>query len=118
MDARRALPRLAVVALLLGSVAAGLVLLANSGHLGGDAATPAAVGLATGLLGSLILWYRPANRMGRVLTVNGVLFGLIVLAGGVLDYGTAVPSWLRQGALAGAWLASAHAARSPDQERR
>jgi hypothetical protein len=107
MDARRALPRFGVVALLLGLVAAGLALLAHSGHLSGDAGTPAALGLATGLLGSLILWYRPGNHMGRVLTVTGVLFGLIVVAGGVLAYGGAVPSGLRQAALAWAWLAGA-----------
>jgi signal transduction histidine kinase len=96
-----------VVALVLATTGGGLALLALSGHLAAGAVTPGELALTIGLTGSLILWHRPSNRIGMLLALTGVLFGMSVLAGGVLEYAgghTGVPEGLRQAALAWAWL--------------
>jgi signal transduction histidine kinase len=98
---------IAVVVLVLATIGGGLALLAVAGHLGLRAGMSSELALATGLLGSLILWHRPSNRIGGVLATTGVLFGVSVLAGGVLGYASAragMPGALRQPALAWAWL--------------
>ena len=75
---------IAAVVLVLATTGGGLALLAVAGRLGARAGTPAELSLAIGLLGSLILWRKPSNRIGALLVVTGVLFGVTVLAGGGL----------------------------------
>jgi signal transduction histidine kinase len=99
-----------VVVLLLATTGGGLALLGLSGRLGARAVTPSELALTIGLMGSLILWHRPSNRIGLLLALTGVLFGVSVLAGGVLEYAGergGAPGWLRQPALAWAWLTPA-----------
>ena len=101
---------IAVVVLVPVMTGGGLALLALSGSLGAGAVTPSELALTIGLTGSLILWHRPSNRIGMLLALTGVLFGVSVLAGGVLEYAGArggVPAGLRQPALAWAWLTPA-----------
>jgi signal transduction histidine kinase len=98
---------IAAVVLALASTGGGLALLAVAGRLGARAGTPSELALAVGPLGALILWHRPSNRMGALMAVTGVLFGVTVLAGGVLGYASAragVPEALLQAALAWARL--------------
>ena len=75
-----------VVVLVPATTGGGLALLALSGSLGAGAVTPSELALTIGLTGSLILWHRPSNRIGMLLALTGVLFGVSVLAGGVLEY--------------------------------
>src|SRR5258708_21708800 len=99
-----------VVALVLATTGGGLALLALSGRLAVHAVTPGELALTVGLTGSLILWHRPSNQIGMLLALTGVLFGMSVLAGGVLEYAgghAGVPEGLRQAALAWAWLTPA-----------
>jgi signal transduction histidine kinase len=101
---------IAVVAVVLATTGGGLVLLGLSGRLGVRAVTPSELALAIGLMGSLILWYQPSNRIGMLLALTGVLFGVTVLAGGILEYASArggVPTGLHQPALAWARLTPA-----------
>lgn len=67
----------------------------------------AAVAAGTGALGCFILWHRPRNRYGVTHLAMGVLFGLVVLAAGVLSRaGTpaALSQWAEQVALGWSWL--------------
>ena len=92
-----------VVVLVMATTGGGLALLALSGRLGTRAITPSELALAIGLTGSLILWHQPSNRIGMLLALTGVLFGVTVLAGGILEYASArggVPQGLRPPALA------------------
>ncbi len=111
MLTRRAARRctIAVAVVVPAAVGGGLALLAVSGRLAVGAVTPAELALTIGLMGSLILWHRPSNRIGMLLAATGVLFAVSVLAGGVLEYAGArgVPGWLSQSALAWAWLTQA-----------
>ena len=75
-----------VVVVVLATTGGGLALLALSGRLGARAVTPSELALTIGLMGSLILWHRPSNRIGMLLALTGVLFGVSVLAGGILEY--------------------------------
>ena len=91
-----------VVVLVLATTGGGLALLALSGRLGARAITPSELALTIGLTGSLILWHRPSNRIGMLFALTGVLFGLSVLAGGILKYAGARPgvqnaSWRSRG---------------------
>lgn len=109
MLAERTARRFAIAAvfLVLACTAAGLAVLAVAGRLESRVGTSSALALSIGLTGALILWHRPANRIGALMAVTGVLFGVTVLAGGVLGYASArsgVPGALRQVALAWAWL--------------
>ena len=93
----------AVVVVVLATTGGGLALLALSGRLGVRAVTPAELALAIGLMGSLILWHQPSNRIGMLLALTGVLFGVTVLAGGILEYASVrggVPAGLHLPALA------------------
>ena len=94
---------IAAIALTMTTTGAGLVLLGVAGRASVRAILPSELALAIGLLGSLILWHRPSNRIGVLAAVTGALFGITVLAGGVLgDAG--MPDALRQAALAWACL--------------
>jgi signal transduction histidine kinase len=98
---------IAVVLLVLACTGGGLALLAAAGRLESRVGTSSALALAIGLTGALILWHRPTNRIGALSAATGALFGVTVLAGGVLGYASArsgVPGALRQVALAWAWL--------------
>jgi len=72
-------------AFVLVTVGGGIALLVGAGT-GVDAALlgAAETGVAAALLGLLLLWQRPENRIGGLLTAAGALFGLSVLAAGVL----------------------------------
>ena len=101
---------IAVVLLVLACTGSGLALLAVPGRLELRVGTSSALALAIGLTGALILWHRPTNRIGALMAATGALFGVTVLAGGVLGYASArsgVPGGLRQPALAWAWLTQA-----------
>jgi len=94
---------IAVVVVVLATTGCGLALLGLSGRLGVRAVTPSELALAIGLMGALILWHQPSNRIGMLLALTGVLFGVTVLAGGILEYASArggVPEGLRLPALA------------------
>ena len=94
---------IAVVVVVLATTGGGLVLLGLSGRLEVRAVTPSELALAIGLMGSLILWHQPSNRIGMLLALTGVLFGVTVLAGGILEYASArggVPEGLHLPALA------------------
>ena len=96
---------IAVVVAVLATTAGGLALLGLSNRLGLRAVTPSELALAIGLTGSLIVWRQPTNRIGMLLALTGVLFGVTVLAGGILEYASArggVPEGLRLTALA--WI--------------
>lgn len=95
----------------MASTAAGLWLTATGGR-----TTPAgflqyaAVAVGTAALGSFILWHRPRNRYGLTHLAIGVLFGVVVLAAGILSRaGTtaALPHWSEEVALAWSWIAAA-----------
>ena len=90
---------IAAVVAVLATTGGGLALLALSGRLGTRAITPSELALTIGLTGSLILWHRRSNRIGMLLALTGVLFGVTVLAGGILEY-RGVPEGLRLPALA------------------
>ena len=77
---------IAVVVLVSATTGGGLALLALSGSLARRAVTPGELALTLGLMGSLILWHRPSNRIGGLLALTSVLFAVSVLAGGVLEY--------------------------------
>jgi len=94
----------------LATVGGGLALgeLAGGRHLA--AGGPTTLALSVGLFGALILWVRPRNRIGALLLVTGVGFGIGVLASGVLDYGArrgGVPAGLEQASFAGIWMTAA-----------
>jgi signal transduction histidine kinase len=80
---------IAVVVVVLATTGGGLALLGLSGRLGVRAVTPSELALAIGLMGALILWHQPSNRIGMLLALTGVLFGVTVLAGGILEYASA-----------------------------
>lgn len=103
----RARPVLLGIAL-LASTTAGSWLLAAHGGLAVESDRQAGLALVIGLLGCFVLWHRPDNRIGLLLAVTGTLFGMTVLAGGVMYSG--LPSWVRQGALAVDWMGVALAA--------
>jgi signal transduction histidine kinase len=100
-------PVIAAIALAVTMTGAGVALLAAAGRFGIRAITPSELALTIGLFGALILWHRPSNRIGALAAVTGMLFGITVLAGGVLGYASAragMPGALRQAALGWAWL--------------
>jgi len=66
----------------------------------------AEIGLATALLGLLLHWQRPENRIGGLLLTAGALFGLSTLAAGVLESG-AGPAFAGDAAFAWIWLGQA-----------
>jgi signal transduction histidine kinase len=99
-----------VVVAVLATTGGGLALLALAGGLTARVVTPSELALAIGLTGSLVLWHRPSNRIGILLALAGLLFGVSVLVGGVLEYAAVsrhgLAKGLSQPALAWAWLSS------------
>ncbi|MGH3948299.1 MAG: sensor histidine kinase [Pseudonocardiaceae bacterium] len=89
------------------TVGGGLALLIGAG-VGVDAALlgAAETGLAAAVLGLLLLWQRPENRIGGLLTAVGALFGLSVLAAGVLG-SSAGPTRVIEAAFAWVWVGQA-----------
>lgn len=89
------------------AVGGGFVLLAAVGP-GVDAAVLGAgeTALAAALLGVLLCRQRPENRVGALLTAVGALFGLSVLAAGILG-SSAAPATATQAAFAWVWLGQA-----------
>jgi signal transduction histidine kinase len=104
--------RLASV-LVLGTgaaVGAGLSLALLAGHFNGRPLLPAELAVVIGGVGLLIVWYRPANRIGWLLSVTGALFGLGVLVAGLMSYAgthSGVPHTLLQAALLVGWMTAA-----------
>jgi len=94
-------------AFVLVTVGGGLALLVGAGA-GVNAALlgAAETGLAAALLGLLLLWQRPENRIGGLLTAAGALFGLSVLAAGVLG-SSAGPAPASEAAFAWVWVGQA-----------
>ncbi len=86
----RALVALSLAALvpLLGGDA---VLQLLGGGIRGQALSPAVLALVLGLLGSLIVARRPQVRLGPLLLLNALGFGLGSFASGALDYGSRHP---------------------------
>lgn len=94
-------------AFVLVTVGGGLVLFVGAGTgVDADLLGAAETGLAAGLLGLVMLWQRPENRIGGLLTAAGVLFGLSVLAAGVLG-SSAGPALASEAAFACVWLGQA-----------
>lgn len=85
----------------------GLALLVGAGT-GLDAALVgvAETALVTALLGLLLRWQRPENRIGGLLLAAGALFGLSAFAAGILGSG-AGPAFLGDAAFAWVWLGQA-----------
>lgn len=94
-------------AFVLVTVGGGLALLVGAGT-GVDAALlgAAETGVAAAFLGLVLLWQRPENRIGGLLTAAGALFGLSVLAAGFLG-SSAGPALASQAAFAWVWLGQA-----------
>ncbi|HET7046143.1 MAG TPA: ATP-binding protein [Gaiellaceae bacterium] len=97
-------------AVTLAAVGGGIALeeLAGTSHL--VAGGPTTLAVSVGLFGALLLWLRPRNRIGVLLLVTGVGFGIGVLASGTLDYGArggGVPHGLEQAAFAWIWVTAA-----------
>jgi len=94
-------------AFVVAAVGGGLALLVGAGT-GVNAALlgAAETGLATALLGLLLVWQRPENRIGGLLTAAGALFGLSVLAAGVLG-SSAGPASASEAAFAWVWVGQA-----------
>jgi signal transduction histidine kinase len=94
-------------AVAFATVGSGLALLLRAGT-GIDAALAGAAetGVAAATLGAVLLWRRPANRVGPLLTAAGALFGVSVLAAGVLG-SAAGPAGLEDLAFAWIWLGQA-----------
>jgi signal transduction histidine kinase len=85
--ARLAAPVLAVATLL----AAALALQLLAGGIRARSLGPVVLAMSVGALGGLIRLHRPAQRIGPLLTVTGLGFGLGSLAASALDYGAAHP---------------------------
>jgi signal transduction histidine kinase len=97
----------------LVSVGGGLTLTALSQRIDDAAVAPAELGAALACVGAFILWHRPANRIGALLAITGMLFSLGVLAAGVLDRAaSAGPAWhpVAEAGLAYLWLTAGLAA--------
>lgn len=94
-------------AFVLVTVGGGIAMLVGAGN-GVDAALlgAAETGVAAALLGLLLLWQRPENRIGGLLTAAGALFGLSVLAAGVLG-SSPVPAPASEAAFAWVWIGQA-----------
>ena len=94
-------------AFVLVAVGGGLAMLVGAGA-GVDAALlgAAETGVAAALLGLLLLWRRPENRVGGLLTAAGALFGLSVVAAGVLG-SSAGPAPVSEAAFAWVWVGQA-----------
>ncbi|MGH8890201.1 MAG: sensor histidine kinase [Acidothermaceae bacterium] len=73
--------------LIVASTVAGYALQVASGGTGVTTPAPAALALAVGLLGCLIVWQKPWHRMGILMAGTAAAFAIAVLAAGLLDYG-------------------------------
>lgn len=91
----------------LVAVAGGLAMLVGAG-VGVDMAVlgAAETGVAAALIGLLLLWQRPDNRIGVLFTAAGALFGLSVLAAGILG-SSAGPTPVSEVAFAWVWVGQA-----------
>ena len=94
-------------AVAFATVGSGLALLLRADP-GVDAALAGAAetSVAAATLGALLLWRRPENRVGALLAAAGALFGVSVLAAGVLG-SSAGPAGLEAVAFAWIWLGQA-----------
>ncbi|MPZ49591.1 MAG: hypothetical protein GEU75_09890 [Dehalococcoidia bacterium] len=102
----RLVPMLAAVFALAATVG-GLVLLVSEGIALSDPVVEVVeTGFSTTLIGLLLLWQRPENRMGGILMAAGVLFGVSTLAAGVLE-SSAGPRLASEAAFAWIWLGQA-----------
>jgi signal transduction histidine kinase len=71
---------------------------------------PAALALAVGLLGCLIVWQKPWHRLGVAMTGTAAGFAVAVLGCGLLDYGAlrgGVPRAVEHAAYAWVWATGA-----------
>jgi len=90
----------------LAAAAGGLALLAGRIGLGDAVLGVVETAVAATLLGLLLRWQRPENRMGVFLMAAGVLFALSALAAGALA-SSAGPAAVTEAAFAWVWLAQA-----------
>lgn len=91
----------------IAAAGGGLALLLGGGIEFGDPVLGVIeTALAAALLGLLLLWQRPENRMGAFLMVAGVLFGVSALAAGALESSAGGALWSEL-AFAWIWLAQA-----------
>jgi signal transduction histidine kinase len=94
-----------LLAALVAMVAAATALELLAHDLPAQALSPLGLAVMLGALGSLIYVQRPGVRIGQLLVVNGVGFGIGSLAAAALDYGAAhpIPRLADQAALATVW---------------
>lgn len=74
-------------ALIVAATVAGYALQLASRGTNDTTPAPAALALAVGLLGCLIVWRKPWHRLGILTGATGAAFAVAVLAAGLLDYG-------------------------------
>ena len=95
---------------IVAATVAGYALQLASGGDGVTTPAPAALALAVGLLGCLIVWQKPWHRMGILMAGTASAFAVAVLAAGLLDYGAlrgGVPRVVEQAAYAWIWATGA-----------
>lgn len=81
----------APVVVLCGLLIAAMALQLLAGGIRARSLGPVVLALSVGALGTLIAWHRPGSRIGALLTITGLGFGLGSLAASALDYGTTHP---------------------------
>lgn len=92
--------------LIAASTVAGYALQLASGGTRVATTAPAALALAVGLLGCLIVWQKPWHVMGILMAATAAGFAIAVLAAGLLDYGAlrgGVPRAVEQVCYAWIW---------------
>ncbi|HEX7122810.1 MAG TPA: sensor histidine kinase [Gemmatimonadaceae bacterium] len=103
---QRAAAATAVAAALAGWVL-GVVLAVSDGH--GFGAAFGIGGVAFAVVGALVVWQRPENRLGSLFCVGGVVLTLLDAGGVYSRYAAAHPAAGLPGGLAVSWLADAAA---------
>lgn len=92
------------------STVSGYALQLASGGTQVTTPAPAALALAVGLLGCLIVWQKPWHAMGILMAATAAAFAVAVLAAGLLDYGAlrgGVPHAAEQASYAWIWATGA-----------
>ena len=80
-----------LVAVLVPLLGGDLALQVLGGGIRGQSLSPAVLALVLGVLGVVIVVHRPQVRLGPLLLVNSLGFGVGALGSGVLDYASAHP---------------------------
>jgi two-component system, NarL family, sensor kinase len=97
---------MAVAATLAGWIL-GVVLAVSDGH--GFGAAFGVGGVAFAVVGALVVWQRPENRLGSLFCAGGVVVTLLGAGGGYARYAAAHPTVGLPGGVAVSWLADAAA---------